>query len=240
MIKPPGNYQQFYDWLASEDIKSDIVPVYYKNAQRDRLIKLCGNTEGKMVLEIGIGKDPLICHLQGCSCRVAVDIAQEYLDRLPPDITAWHGFAEEMPYRDTFDLIICSDVLEHILEPERLLSAIYKALRSGGRAVIKTPYKENLDQYIGTKWEGCHLRTFDEIALERVIIRAGLMPAGFYYNGFSLSHHISPLFMQYVYYALTKTKLRNRAERIVCRLPHWAAAAMGFQPLEISIVVRKR
>lgn len=40
---------------------------------------------------------------------------------------------------ETFDLVICADVLEHLIHPEILVHTIVKHLKPSGRAVISTP-----------------------------------------------------------------------------------------------------
>lgn len=250
-IKPPDDYFDFYRRLAVADIESDIVPVYYKNSQRDKLIKRCGDTDGKTVLEIGIGKDPLISYLHGCSCRVAADIAPEYLGRLSPDIIAWQGNAENLPYQGVFDLVVCSDVLEHVLNPDALLQSIRKSLKLYGKAIIKTPYKENLSQYIGNKWEGCHLRTFDHDSLEAILIKNGLMPTKFYFSGFDCATFVFTERMarflpsrddliRTVNYGLSVTKTLDIAQRVLCRLPDWLPPLFGYKPIEITAVCEKK
>jgi len=41
---------------------------------------------------------------------------------------------------DSVDTVLCTDVLEHIFQPERLWSEIARILRSGGKAIIGTPF----------------------------------------------------------------------------------------------------
>lgn len=54
------------------------------------------------------------------------------------DITA-------IPYSDdSFDLLICNHVLEHIDEIDMALSEIYRVLNKGGMAILQTPYSSIL------------------------------------------------------------------------------------------------
>ncbi|MEE9151805.1 MAG: class I SAM-dependent methyltransferase [Thermoplasmata archaeon] len=43
----------------------------------------------------------------------------------------------------SFEIAICSEVLEHVPAPERILKEIHRILRSGGIAIISTPNAEN-------------------------------------------------------------------------------------------------
>jgi 2-polyprenyl-3-methyl-5-hydroxy-6-metoxy-1,4-benzoquinol methylase len=42
---------------------------------------------------------------------------------------------------DSFDIVICSEVIEHLIEPGRLMEEIYRVLKKGGMAIITTPNK---------------------------------------------------------------------------------------------------
>jgi ubiquinone/menaquinone biosynthesis C-methylase UbiE len=50
------------------------------------------------------------------------------------------GLAEALPYADdTFDLVCCSWVLEHLAEPQRAFAEVARALRTSGRFIFLTP-----------------------------------------------------------------------------------------------------
>jgi SAM-dependent methyltransferase len=47
----------------------------------------------------------------------------------------------EIPYEDqTFDAIICTEVLEHCVDPERLTGEMYRVLRLGGQLLVTVPF----------------------------------------------------------------------------------------------------
>jgi SAM-dependent methyltransferase len=47
----------------------------------------------------------------------------------------------EIPYDDqTFDAIICTEVLEHCIDPERLTAEMYRVLRVGGQLLVTVPF----------------------------------------------------------------------------------------------------
>lgn len=54
------------------------------------------------------------------------------------------GDAEHTNFDDgSFDIVICSEVLEHIPQPERVLREIHRILKNQGIAIITTPNAEN-------------------------------------------------------------------------------------------------
>jgi SAM-dependent methyltransferase len=47
----------------------------------------------------------------------------------------------DIPYEDgNFDAAICNEVLEHAIDPSRLLSEIHRVLRPGGRILVTVPF----------------------------------------------------------------------------------------------------
>jgi methionine biosynthesis protein MetW len=47
--------------------------------------------------------------------------------------------SQPLPFESEFDVIVCADVLEHLLWPEKVLRHLAGTLRNGGRAVISLP-----------------------------------------------------------------------------------------------------
>jgi len=43
---------------------------------------------------------------------------------------------------DTYDLVICYHVLEHITDDRRAMAELYRVLKPGGRALIQTPFQD--------------------------------------------------------------------------------------------------
>ena len=75
---------------------------------------------------IGLEIDPSACRLAAETCDGVVRF----------DVTT--GLF--LPFRpSTFDYIVFADILEHLLDPGRLLSIAAKYLRPGGKLVISTP-----------------------------------------------------------------------------------------------------
>ena len=55
------------------------------------------------------------------------------------------GQAEKTAFQDEmFDIIICSEVLEHVPQPQHCLAEIHRILKPGGTAVFSTPNSDNL------------------------------------------------------------------------------------------------
>jgi methionine biosynthesis protein MetW len=72
--------------------------------------------------------------------------------------------ATELPFPDdSFDLAVCTEVLEHLFEPQRALAEIRRVLRLGGRLIVTVPnlahWRNRLDLAVLGRWNprGDHL-----------------------------------------------------------------------------------
>jgi SAM-dependent methyltransferase len=101
------------------------------------------------VLEVGPGSGiylPLLADL--ADTVVASDIEVAFLERARAiaagrsnievvlDDMVDSGFADE-----SFDLVLCSEVIEHIADPAGALASMRRILRPGGRLVLSTPHR---------------------------------------------------------------------------------------------------
>jgi SAM-dependent methyltransferase len=98
--------------------------------------KVTGLLEGRddaRVLDIGCGAKPYLPWI--------APFAQEYvgIDAAPGPYVDEVVQGEELPFDDaSFDLILCTQVLEHVEDPVAVLSEIHRVLRPGGAALIST------------------------------------------------------------------------------------------------------
>jgi len=90
------------------------------------------------------------------------------------------GDAFYLPVRDaSIDIVICSEVLEHVNEPAAVLKEIRRVLSVGGRAVISVPYKERITYQLCIHCNkltptNAHLHSFDKEKIRRLAADAGL------------------------------------------------------------------
>jgi ubiquinone/menaquinone biosynthesis C-methylase UbiE len=62
------------------------------------------------------------------------------------------GNAEKLEFdNDSFDVVFCSELLEHLPKPERCLAEIHRVLKRGGTAVITTPNPKNMAKRFASK-----------------------------------------------------------------------------------------
>lgn len=93
-----------------------------------------------------------------------------------------------------FDLVVATEVIEHLSAPRDLLRNAYSLLRPGGRALVTTPYHgylKNLalsiagawDRHFTVQWDGGHVKFFSPRTLRHMLIECGFESVSFVYVG---------------------------------------------------------
>jgi 2-polyprenyl-3-methyl-5-hydroxy-6-metoxy-1,4-benzoquinol methylase len=108
-----------------------------------RLTALLGTLKGKLILEVGAGRGEFLAAVRYAGAEViANEISPEachFLERALRIPVVRGELAEIRWDFDPPDVIVMSDLLEHPIEPFRLLSRAVSLLRKGGQLVIWTP-----------------------------------------------------------------------------------------------------
>ena len=99
--------------------------------------------EADLVLEVGCGAGNVI-EKASRGTLFGVDLSSSILmkaqQRLGGTIHLFQGDAQNLPCKDrVFNQIICSEVLEHLLEPSSALKDMLRILRPKGVAIISIP-----------------------------------------------------------------------------------------------------
>lgn len=74
----------------------------------------------------------------------------------------------DLPFKNnSFDIIIASEIIEHLLFPDKFAASLFRTLKPGGNLIITTPYKEVIKYYLCIHCNrktpvNAHLHSFDE------------------------------------------------------------------------------
>jgi SAM-dependent methyltransferase len=144
--KKLGNFYNIYGWVCGRELAANLLhfqflPSFY--ARRD--ITRDGAKLRGRVLDLGCGNQPYRPFLSE-----SVDyIGLEY----PPTLTSCdlkarpgvYGDARTIPFADqSFDGVLCSQVLEHVDRPETVVREMERVLKPGGMGLISVPFFYNL------------------------------------------------------------------------------------------------
>lgn len=153
-------YLANYDEIARADLEH---PFEQDRATRhDVLLDFIGDVRGKRVLDVGSSSGGYLRRIEAAH-RVALDLAAPFLEAIPESsgILRVQADAETLPFAPgSFDVIVISDVLEHLLEPERLVERLTVIATPETRVIVHVPWEENIDRYHASEYEFTHLRSF--------------------------------------------------------------------------------
>ena len=81
----------------------------------------------------------------------------------------------ELPVKESsIDCIVASEIIEHVSDPKRFLSALTAVLKPGGKLIITTPYNERILQSLCIHCNhltphNAHLHSFTEASIQRYL-----------------------------------------------------------------------
>jgi len=156
-------FRKCYQRIAEDDLVKPLE--VNKHVRNVPLLRMIGDVSGKKVLDVGSSQGLLLDALRSAALTVCVDLAEAYMR-----VAREHGHravigdGETLPFQSgTFDVVICSDVLEHVLDAEAVIMQVARVLRPDGTFFAVVPWEENLEKYKGFEgnYEFTHLRSFD-------------------------------------------------------------------------------
>ena len=120
--------------------------VYARHAQIARALRHCAPAERRTLLDIGCGEGAAASYLArslGCGAAYGIEIAADSAERANERgviARACNVDDGPLPYPDgMFDVVLCSEVIEHVLDTDHLLDEIARVLEPGGVAALTTP-----------------------------------------------------------------------------------------------------
>jgi ubiquinone/menaquinone biosynthesis C-methylase UbiE len=174
----------FYD----TSIKRNLIQRYWHGRRFDEVSKLATKVDGRL-LDVGCDGGTLTERVASRAQPdrvVGVDISAQslaYTIAKRPQFDLAVGDAERLPFRDgAFEAIFCSEVMEHIENPELMLSEVKRCLTPAGYAVVMVPAETPLFKVLwffwtkfgrGKVWDHAHVQDFGGKALDIIVERAG-------------------------------------------------------------------
>ncbi len=162
--------QASFDQAAADEehFPSTIDPrIYHVKLIREHL----GSLSGKRVLDIGCGKGRFLRvfrEQEPAAEYWGLDISEEMLRFVPPEIHTRRGSMTELPFEDAFfDAAYATESLEHAVEIGRAVSEMCRVVKPGGRIAIIDKNAAAWGRLKTPEWE----KWFGRKELERLLAR---------------------------------------------------------------------
>jgi len=165
--------------------------VRWVEARRLKALRdLAAARPGDRLLEVGCGAGHVLDGFAQAR-RFGADLSETMLGRarrrLGGEVPLLRGNAERLPYADgSFDVVVCTEVLEHTQQPAEVLAELMRVAAPGGRVVVSIPNEANIDRAkhalarvplvgrrllatLASEANEWHLHHFDRRMLERLV-----------------------------------------------------------------------
>jgi len=182
--------------IKGEALKIDIIKLYeekYKNFTYDincldlkkKLLEFLPKKKS-FVLDIGSGTGELTSLIRKMRHNViATEISKNAIKKIKFNhkiLSVLINFNENIPFKDkTFDIVFCSEVIEHLFFPENFLKECNRILKNGGLLLLSTPnsvyYIKRILYLLGKTYREVdnlrHIQYFSEKTIRRLVEDAG-------------------------------------------------------------------
>jgi ubiquinone/menaquinone biosynthesis C-methylase UbiE len=116
----------------------------------EAIIELASPRPGERVLEVGCGAGHVLERFEGTR-RTGIDLSTGMLSRirrrLGEAVVLARGSGDALPFADgSFDIVVCTEVLEHVPDPEAVVKELVRVAGPAGRVVVSIPNEVNIDR----------------------------------------------------------------------------------------------
>jgi len=146
------------------------------------IVKFFNNYSKLKLLDIGTADGLVLSKLNRIfkfKKTIGIDMSKDLLDaNNDTDIDLEIGNAENLRFKDaSFDIITASAVIEHLNNPEKMLSECYRVLNDKGILILTTPnpFHNRIAEAIGYFDRDLHIHTFNTSELKRMIRNKGFV-----------------------------------------------------------------
>jgi ubiquinone/menaquinone biosynthesis C-methylase UbiE len=179
---------EYYDYFAFNKLM--VVEIY----RRYQEILHLGNPKlNALIMDVGSGGGEVVSLVQKIEAiYLPIDLSDHNLKKIKNISNGKtfpvNGDAYHLPFiNDSIDLIMISEVIEHLGHPLEGLKEMARILKPDGKLVVSVPYKEQISYQICIHCNKptpthSHLHSFDRIILRDLLVEAGLKPVKFSKN----------------------------------------------------------
>jgi ubiquinone/menaquinone biosynthesis C-methylase UbiE len=154
----------------------------YWAARAPHVFPALRNTRGKLVLDLGCNKGLWSRHWVGLGalvtgvdfdCNALKTAQQNRLDSRASWPAYANGSAESLPFQaDTFQAVICLDVLDIVPRDQQAFQEIFRVLQPGGRLVITVVSRDRRQYFMRVSFAE-HIRNYSRDELCDLVVKAG-------------------------------------------------------------------
>lgn len=140
--QPRENFREFYESVATRYPEEEVVYQTLRGILRRQFVHSYLDRLRGRLLDLGCNRGAYLAYYQN-GPSVGVDIARAVLQiarsRQPKSHYIQCDAQSLALAANSFDAILCSEVVEHLFEPKRLFHEMFRVLKAGGQVLLTTP-----------------------------------------------------------------------------------------------------
>ena len=115
------------------------------------IVKALKGLAGKKILEVGCGAGHVLQRIQN-NKLYGIDLSTQMIawakERLRgKDVALSLSNADDLPFSDnSFEAVLCTEVIEHVVDPDRVVAEMLRVCKSGGTMIITVPNEEMINK----------------------------------------------------------------------------------------------
>lgn len=124
---------------------------YIEKTRAKTIIKFAKISSNDTAIDVGCGEGYMLSLFPKAQQIIGFDISNVALERARSilndrnDVEFIKGDGQNIQLDDnSFDVTICSEMLEHVPEPKRVISELHRILKPGGRLVVSIPDEKRI------------------------------------------------------------------------------------------------
>jgi SAM-dependent methyltransferase len=147
-----------------------INPFYFARKRLYQAICREATTISGKVLDVGCGKKPYQHVFANVSQYIGMDIENPAHDHSKEEIDVYYDGINFPFVNDTFDSVVCNQVLEHVFQSNRFLDEVGRVLRPGGNLLLTVPFMwpEHEQPFDNCRYTSFGIRTLIETRFDIV------------------------------------------------------------------------
>lgn len=193
---PPNYYQKGIE-------KNILQNIWHKNKLKYVVWAIKSqNKDPQNILDVGCASGWLLSELKKEFKKTeafGIDVygkAIDYGKKLYKNINLKKANAHKIPYPDkSFDVIVCSEVLEHVEDPDKVIKEMKRVLRRNGSLVVEIDTGNWLFKFVWFfwtnvrkgVWRDSHIHIFNTDKLKKYFIKNGLKIEKINFFNFSMA-----------------------------------------------------
>lgn len=205
-----------------ERVLKQVPPDYYEQGFKINLLQKIWHGEKWKILEDLLEKNSRRILDVGCASGhitykikrlipkarvVGIDVSKMFIDfaqKQYPEVEFICSDAHKLSFRArAFDAIVCTELLEHVVNPKKVLREIRRCLKDDGSLIVSMDSGSPLFRIVwffwtkfgpGRVWRGSHLHQFTSESLRRLLLS----------NGFSLKNKRKAVLGMAVFFKVQK------------------------------------